>query len=1188
MRASKSKANGRRRHLIALGIVLAWMLLAWRPPCALALDPALDISQYAHTSWKVREGFFKDAVSAIAQTPDGYLWLGTQFGLIRFDGVRAVPWQPPSAGQQLPSSYIRSLHTTRDGTLWIGTWLGLSSWKDGKLTQHPELSGQSVGRILEDRDGTVWAGTRYPPPGKLCAFRSDSVQCYGDRGEFGDRASSLYEDSAGNLWVGGQTGLWRWNPGPAKFYPLADFESSQGLVETDTGAILIAEREALKQLIGEKVVAYSLPINGLGFQPSRLLRDREGSLWIGTFDRGLLHIHQGKLDMFSQINGLSSNYIRDLFEDREGNIWVATDNGLDRFRHIAVATISVHQGLSQTTPWSVLTARDGSVWVGTLSGLNRLRDGKITIYRKPSKAGRSGSDASTAGSKQTSQPNGFGSMNRSLTPGNVREITDRGLPDNIIHSLFEDDQGRIWVSTHAGLAYFENDRFIPVSGIPSGVHVIAGDAAGNIWLSEEESLILLQGGRVIEKYSWNSLGRKVPAILILSDPVRGGLWLGFRDGTGLAYFKDGQIRASYGAADGLGRGMVGGLQLDADGTLWATTEGGLNRLKDGQVNTLTTENGLPCDAVHWVIEDDDHAFWLNTACGLARIPRSEVDAWAAAVEKDKDTRQRVYATVFDSSDGIRIHASPGGYNPQVGKSPDGRIWFLPWDGVSVIDPRRLPFNPLPPPVHVEQVTADGHIYEALQGLSLPPLVRDLTIDYTALSLVAPEKIRFRYRLEGQDPDWKEVTNERRVQYSNLAPGNYRFRIMAANNSGIWNEEGAFLDFSIAHAFYQTTWFRVAVGSLFLALLWGIYRLRIYRLRRKENDLRDVVETIPAITWTALPDGSVDFFNRYWQEYTGLSAAAAISGWQAAIHPEDLERYREKWRESLETGRLFEEEARFRRTDGQYRWFLTRAVPLRDARGKILKWYGIVTDIEERERLRQLEADLAHINRVSMLGELTASLAHEIQQPIAGAITNANACRRWLTRDQPDMEEANAAIKRIERDAKRASDIITRLKSFSKKGTPPQSESVDVNQIIGDMPVLLRNEATRYAVVMRTELSADLPTVRADRVQLQQVLMNLMLNGIEAMKETGGELTIRSQCKDRNVIIAVSDTGEGLPVDKKDQIFDSFFTTKTEGTGMGLSISRAIIDSHGGRLWASSNDGRGAIFYFTLPIEECRD
>jgi signal transduction histidine kinase len=269
----------------------------------------------------------------------------------------------------------------------------------------------------------------------------------------------------------------------------------------------------------------------------------------------------------------------------------------------------------------------------------------------------------------------------------------------------------------------------------------------------------------------------------------------------------------------------------------------------------------------------------------------------------------------------------------------------------------------------------------------------------------------------------------------------------------------------------------------------------------------------------------------------------------------------------------------------YRWFLVRAVPLRDARGKIFKWYGTSTDIEERERSRQLESELAHFNRVSMLGELTASLAHEINQPITGTITSADACLRWLTREEPDLEEARANVTRIKQDGQRAAEIINRLRSFYKKDTATHREPVDVNEVVGEILVLLRSEANRYSIVMRTELTAGLPKVRADRVQLQQVLMNLMLNGIEAMSGTdaNGELTIRSRREDGQVVVSVSDTGVGLPADKMDQIFSSFFTTKPAGTGMGLSISRSIVESHGGRLWASNND-RGATFHFTLPIE----
>ncbi len=363
------------------------------------------------------------------------------------------------------------------------------------------------------------------------------------------------------------------------------------------------------------------------------------------------------------------------------------------------------------------------------------------------------------------------------------------------------------------------------------------------------------------------------------------------------------------------------------------------------------------------------------------------------------------------------------------------------------------------------------------------------------------------------------------------------------------------------------------------------------LRRNEQRLRDVIDTIPTITWSTLPNGATDLTSRYWLEYTGVSTEDSLSdGWKTAFHPADIAEHVEKWTASLATGKPFENEARVQRADGEYRWFLHRAVPLRDGHGTIVKWYGTAIDIEDRKqaeeerlRLRQLEGDLAHINRVSMMGELAASLAHDIKQPLTGAVMSANACLQWLRRDPPDMTEASEAASRMVSNVTRATEIIDRVQALFKRDTP-ERELVDVNDIAREMIALLRHTANRNSISIRTELDAALPTIAADRVQLQQVLMNLMLNGIEAMKDAGGELTLTSNRTDEgHILISVSDSGIGLPAHEAERIYEAFFTTKPQGTGMGLSISRRIIESHGGRLWASNNTGRGTTFQFSLPV-----
>jgi signal transduction histidine kinase len=347
-----------------------------------------------------------------------------------------------------------------------------------------------------------------------------------------------------------------------------------------------------------------------------------------------------------------------------------------------------------------------------------------------------------------------------------------------------------------------------------------------------------------------------------------------------------------------------------------------------------------------------------------------------------------------------------------------------------------------------------------------------------------------------------------------------------------------------------------------------------------------------IAWTLNSDGTPDFVNRVWLEFAGQTLDFTRShpeAWMTAVRPEDQEMAAKCFWDGVHSGQGFALETRsLSAQDGTYRWHLQQAVVLRDSEGKALKFVGPTTDIDDQKRteeaLRQARGDLAHINRVTTKGELTASLAHEISQPISGAITNANVCLRRLRHDKPDLDEVRAAATRVIRDAERAVEIIGRIRSQFERSSLNR-ETLDVNEMIWETIALLRGELMRHNISMRAELADDLTLIVGDRVQLQQVAMNRIVNSIEAMKDEEGirEMVIKSQrTENEQILLSVSDTGPGFPPQLTEQIFDPFFTTKPHGTGMGLRISRSIIESHGGRLWAEPAVGRGATFQFSLP------
>jgi len=947
----------------------------------------------------------------------------------------------------------------------------------------------------------------------------------------------------------------------------------------------------------------------------------DGKVWLGTLGDGLFFLTSGRATSVN--TGLVDRKINSLLPIGD-ELWVGTDTGLYRGNSNGFRRVELPSFLNNVQVLSLLRDRDSNIWVGTTRGLLRVNAKGISFSEENALRGDGGINVlfeDREGNLWIGGARGLGRIRDSAFV-TYSSVGDRRFEHN--GPVYVDPESRTWLApAQGGLYVLQDGRVQPVTSIPPNevVYSISG-REDVVWVGRQRGGLIrlrFRNGAIASQNYAEVNGLAQNSAYAVYESRDGSVWVGTLTG-GVSQFKDGHFTI-YTTANGLASNTVSSILETRDGAMWFATPGGLSSFSKGQWKTYTTVEGLPSPEVNCLFEDSSGTLWSGTSAGLAffasthfQVPHESPDVlheqvvgmaedksgrfWIATsnhvlrVSRDKllsgavqavDVREYGQADGLESTEGVRRSQS-------VVSDSAGRIWFSLSRGLSVVNPSQITNNSVPALPHIEAITADNNTATLDAPVRIPPSPRRITLDYTGLSLVAPERIRFRYFLENFDNGWSQPVAAREAVYTNLGPGSYRFRLVASNSEGQWNGPETAIVLKVTPAYAQTYWFRFSCVAAFIALLWVLHRWRVHQLKSQEKRLREAVETIPAMTFTTSSDGSNTFVNKRWTEYTGLSVEKTSgAGWQRAIYAEDLARTAEKWRVSVATGQLFEDEARYRRaTDGEYRWFLVRGVPLRDQRGRIVKWYGTLTDIEdrkraeqEREKLRELEADLAHITRVSMMGEMAASLAHEIKQPIAAAMTSANSCIEWLAHQPPNLDRARSAAAKIDKYGNRAAEIIDRIRSLYKK-SPPQRELVDVNGIIHEMLTLLKGEANRYSVAMRMELAADPPKIMADPVQLQQVFMNLMLNAIEAMKDSGGELTVRSQNQDSQLLMSVSDTGVGLPTEKVDQIFSAFFTTKPQGSGMGLAISRSIVESHGGRLWATSNNGRGATFHFTLP------
>ena len=1113
---------------------------------SVALDSDRTIAQFAHTAWGSKDGA-PSVVKALAQSADGYLWVGSHDGLYRFDGVNFERYQPQSGGP-FPAKDVTSLLALPNGDLWIAfKSRGLTLLRNGNATNYPTrdgVLGGAVSGFAQDREGTIWAVTG----GGLARLEGDRWKEIGKDWNLPERSvRAIFLDRQGTLWVATEDTLVFLPSGAHRFQPtgIRVGQVSQ-IAPSATGKLWMAETSRAVRPIPlsdkrQPSDETEVQVGSIG-----ILFDNDGALWITTLGDGLRRssapdLLRGRIKEFSTAvesftarDGLSDDYVRTILQDREGNIWVGTNNGLDRFRKTNLVPV-----ILPFKQDAVLAAGDaGDAWVANLAFMVRVHNGHAD-------------------------------------PG--------GHPfSSEAYSAYRDPAGTIWWFFWDGIYRYRAGSYTWVALPPSFPNpyterAIAAteDGSGALWLAAlREGLFYRKEGEWHRLETASEFAKSTPTAAFTD--WMGRAWFGFEEGT-IILLKGETIQRKFPADES----PVGGVRaISGRGRhTWVGGELGLAFFDGNRLRRIIPADAETFGSVTGVEETSDGSLWLAESRGVI-----QVSAWEVQQALDNPS-YRVKYRIFDSFDGL-----PGTFAGRAATSSraviqgtDGRLWFDASNGIVWVNPANISTNALPPSVLIRSVRANGRQADSLTNPVLAPRTTELQISYTALSLAVPEKVQFRYRLEGVDTDWQDAGNRREAFYTRLGPGKYHFRVIACNNDGVWNEEGAHLDFVIAPAWYQTIWFRSLCVAAFLAFLWGLYQLRMQQVRGEERKLREAIETIPAMAWIAGPDGAVQFRNRRWVEYTGLSQLGkAEEAGAVAVHPEDRDRIVRRLGASFASGEPFEEEMRIRRTDGEYRWFLGRAVPLRDKRGRVMKWYGAATDIQDRKRAEELQAELAHTNRVSTMGELVASISHELAQPLTVTTANAKASLRWLQRDPPEVTEARKGTEKIIEAGAFASEIINRLRSLYKKA-PPKRELVAINEVVGEMVLLLRGEANEYAASIRTDLAADLPKITADRVQLQQVLMNLMLNGIEAMKETGGMLTVKSQLReDGQIEISVNDIGSGLPVGKADKIFDAFYTTKPQGSGMGLAISKSIVESHGGRIWANGDGERGATFHFTLP------
>ncbi len=1075
-------------------LLAAWAVATAAVPPAAALDPDRALTQYLSEQWTSRHGLPSNTVQAIAQTPDGFLWVGTQTGLARFDGARFVE-VAPAAVRGLKGASVLALFVARDGALWVGTGTGLVVRVAGQRADvvpaaDPAIAPTRVRAIVEDASGGVWVGAwegLYRVRGGL--LHLVAADTWG--------VHHLAVDAGGVVWGGARNGLVRVDGSDVRVLDDGDGlprTAIHGLQPARGGGLWVGVTGLLLRERGGRFeqAPVSSPVPGPSIRA--LLEDRDGNVWVGGWG-GLGRYRQGRFEPMPRRPGLMDQVVVALFEDRDGSLWIGTrGGGLTRFRDPAVVTHSLDEGLTLSDVQGVLADRRGRVWVG---------------------AGAFGVDR--------------------LDGGRWEHLGHTPLGQRQLFSIAEDEEGRVWFALEDGLVVLDGERYLDVAlpGRPrdGAVQSVVAARGGGVWIASAGKLFRAHG-RQARPVPLDT-GEAGAVDLIFGEAADGTLRYGSNHGLALA--RDGRARLAWRSDTEDHRPVA--LAETADGALWLGTRGkGLVRLHAGQVTTFGRAAGLPNDYVGEVLTGQDGALWVATHFGIARVPDPVAQAgpWLQGV------------TVLGLEEGMRSNYSDDTAQPVGAVAPDGRIWIVTTNGVVVVDPRRLPQAAAPPAAVVERLVIDGRAVAS--GGSAPPGEGTVEAEFTAPALVAAQRVRFRYRLDGFDAGWMEAGERRAVRYTNLPPGTYRFELEARHETGAWTRRAAPVSFTLQPHFHQTLWAR---WLAFLAVVAAVGTFVAWRSRRAEVRARDLQLVV---------DRRTADLRREVEQHRATEAALRASeqrvtqaAWALQLAHDELEQ-----RVRARTSELELEVAERRRAEAAL-------VEARDA------------------------AEAANRAKSAFL----ATMSHELRTPLNAVIGYASLVADELA--ERGVAEPAGDLERIRAAGVHLLDLVNDVLDVSRIEAGRLDLNlgvVDVASVVEDVVALLQPQARTNG--NRLSVAGDappMPPMVTDGMRLKQILVNLVSNACKFT--TGGEVSVRAWVDaDPSgaewLQVSVTDTGIGIDPADRDKLFRAFsqvdasISRRHGGTGLGLVLSRRLCHLLGGDISVESEPGRGSRFVVRLP------